>query len=500
MWTCFLKRRSWVDAAVVLVICGLAAAQAFALILVGGSDPMTDPGWPFGVLKLANLPSRVSWWEGPPFGGGEYHLEYTCKGTDEFNEALQMFAAIQIPKLTRTVMSTTGEILAESQARLPLLVVHEGQGPQQRFSGTGNAGEKAGPIVWTTTVWVPANWYQLFNHPKSHWESSHPNFRQPVPVPQIDVYVGKGSSIDWDKVKVPQNVRVIDKRGKTASSQPAHGGVIRGEIYDMTSHRSIEDAEVVLEPVGDKSGSARALKAGGDEQGRFQVKDIPAGTFKVLISAGDRYAARQAGTYRNEGGTDYEAVVFLSPKAAITGTVKDADGKPIRGVKVTVSEVLGIDGLGYPLASEVSDSTDEDGLFELSGLPKGFVTIRCSAESMYQKASFELYDVPSDGITIVMTGTGTVRGKVIFKSGPPKGEIHVNIDPAGGSRVGSWGGSARCNPDGSFEFKGVPPGDYELSTTPSFLRKDDSGVEKITVKAGETVEVKLNHQEKSPRR
>ena len=62
-----------VHVVIALGVCGLTALQAFALILVGGSDPMTDPGWPFGVLKVANLPSRVSWWEGPPFGGGQSH-------------------------------------------------------------------------------------------------------------------------------------------------------------------------------------------------------------------------------------------------------------------------------------------------------------------------------------------------------------------------------------------------------------------------------------------
>ena len=66
------------------------------------------------------------------------------------------------------------------------------------------------PINWTFTIWSPGSWYHLFNHPKGFWDADHPNFRQPVPVPAIDVYVGKDSPIEWAKVKVPQNVRVVD--------------------------------------------------------------------------------------------------------------------------------------------------------------------------------------------------------------------------------------------------------------------------------------------------
>ncbi len=486
-----------VHLAVVLGVCGLVVAQASGLIVGGGGGPMTDPGWPSGVLQLANLPSRVSWWEGPPFGGGEYHFQYTCKGADEFNEALKLLAAIQIPKMTRTNLSTTGDTLVESQDRLAVLVVHEGPSPQQQFGQP--ADKKSSPITWTFTIWSPGSWYHLFNHPKSFWNADHANFRQPVPVPAIDVYVGKDSPIEWAKVKVPQNVRVVDKRGKTSAGQTAQGGVFHGNVYDIMTHKPIDDVEIILEPLGKESGASDKRKGLTDQQGRFRIDKIPAGTFKVLAVEGANYVSRQAGTCRNEGGTEMEAVVFLSPKAAITGTVVDVDGKPIRGVKISASQVLGIDGLGYSLQSEVSDTTDEDGLFELTGLPKGCVNLRCSAESMYQKASFELYDVPSDAITITMTHTGTVRGKVSFGSRPPKEGVHVHICPVGGQRRGTWGGGAKCEPGGSFEFKGVPPGEYWVSTNPAILHGDETGAEKVTVKAGETAEVKLNHEERSGR-
>ena len=55
----------------------MLASPVEALILTGtGNQPVHDPGWPVGAVEVANLPSRIGWWEGPPFGGGEWHFEY----------------------------------------------------------------------------------------------------------------------------------------------------------------------------------------------------------------------------------------------------------------------------------------------------------------------------------------------------------------------------------------------------------------------------------------
>ena len=49
----------------------LLSSTAFALITGGlGNDPVRDAGWPLGAVDVANLKTRVGWWEGPPFGGG----------------------------------------------------------------------------------------------------------------------------------------------------------------------------------------------------------------------------------------------------------------------------------------------------------------------------------------------------------------------------------------------------------------------------------------------
>src|ERR1700731_348167 len=62
-----------------LAITLIVSPQAFALITGGeGNSPIADPGWPKGAAAIFNTKSRIAWWEGPPFGGGQWHAE--CRG------------------------------------------------------------------------------------------------------------------------------------------------------------------------------------------------------------------------------------------------------------------------------------------------------------------------------------------------------------------------------------------------------------------------------------
>src|SRR3954470_1650597 len=63
----------------IAVFTALPSPESFALIMGGeGNKPINDPGWPAGAAALFNHPGRVAWWEGPPFGGGQWHAE--CRG------------------------------------------------------------------------------------------------------------------------------------------------------------------------------------------------------------------------------------------------------------------------------------------------------------------------------------------------------------------------------------------------------------------------------------
>jgi hypothetical protein len=43
----------------------------------------------------------------------------------------------------------------------------------------------------------------------------------------------------------------------------------------------------------------------------------------------------------------------------------------------------------------------------------------------------------------------------------------VEIEPEGGSKVGSWGGSGQVDPEGVIKFTQIPPGKYVVSGKPN---------------------------------
>src|SRR5260221_13875720 len=87
--TCLILLLSTAMAAIV-------APKAFALIMGGeGNTPLRDPGWPKGAAAIFNTPSRIAYWEGPPFGGGEWHAE--CRGDAKaLNTILADFAKLEV--------------------------------------------------------------------------------------------------------------------------------------------------------------------------------------------------------------------------------------------------------------------------------------------------------------------------------------------------------------------------------------------------------------------
>lgn len=468
---------------IVLCIVLMLPAAGFALITgTHGNRPVRDRGWPAGTLDLANLESRLGYWEGPPFGGGEYHFLYRCKDTSEFNEALKTFAAIEAKKLE--------------------LVVHNG--PEYSFWLKANKEELSkedNRVDWTLTVWIPERWKSLYNSPRSYMLGSElPRFKKPVAAPRIDVYIG-GGSVVWEKVKIPKNVVLIDKRPGSVSPEFAGSGLVRGKVFDMATGEPISGAQVVLAS-HEGGGKWTEIKHGKtNERGSCQIAKIPAGYYEVRVLA-NGYAPRKQGSYHNKRPEYLNFEIGLARPQCVKGVVVDQDGNPIEGVKVSATNVLGPDGYGYPSVGDRTSTTDAQGRFEICLLPKGLMTVRCRCEGLHLKSSiFEQYKIPSDQIKLVMTGTGTVWGKVVDKDGNrPAGGIILELEPEGGNKPGSWGGSWNLSPDGSFKMTGIPPGKYIISTRPnpgSSNYEPNSG--KVTIKGGMTYEIEILHEDQRDR-
>jgi len=278
------------------------------------------------------------------------------------------------------------------------------------------------------------------------------------------------------------------------------GGAIRGGVFDIATHQVIADANVILVKRTEPRSWNESARTKTDPNGLFEIRNIPHGYYKLHIHA-NGYADRDVGVFNNLNEYTYDEFdTLLAKTASCKGIVQDEKGNAISGVTVIAKEMLGINGLGYKCPSDPSATTDEKGRFELHSLPEGVTHIRCQAPSLHQETSFfdmykvsaQPWDVPED-IEIVMTGTGLVRGKVIGTDGnAPKREFIAEIEPKGGNKLGSWGGSMKCNKDGSFEFKGVPPGEYSIFAKPNPMREGEASPPKlVTITVGKTVELEI---------
>ncbi len=459
----------------------LTPLTASALILTGrGNDPVRDPGWPDGALEVANLESRVGWWEGPPFGGGEWQFLYRGD-TETFNQALGKFAAIRGPLLD--------------------LVIHDG--PQETTFLKAEKDSSADTRVdWTFTVWVPANWHHLYNNPKSVFGADRPQFRQPVDPPRLDVYIG-GGQVDWAKVKVPDNVRVRDERASVAEVVPVGGAVVRVDAYDMATGKPAKEARVIIARI-DSYGALKAYmkvaEAVCGAAGHAEITKIPAGTYRVIVEV-DGYATRMLDNERFGERTFKKFRVELARFATIRGTVMDSNGKPVEGVKVSASTVMALDGRGYAMPETPVGVTDNKGIFVLTNLPNGFTQFHIYEEGYYFGDLFTIHDVPGTNVVLRLTSAGglqiTVRDKDGQRMSRFEGKpINVSVEPVEGSKVGSWGGGGTVKDDGTIEFKNMPPGQYRLTSRPNPANSNRKYTSEqiVTVKPGDPVVVKMIYE------
>jgi hypothetical protein len=167
-------------------------------------------------------------------------------------------------------------------------------------------------------------------------------------------------------------------------------------------------------------------------------------------------------------------------------------------VKVRADGVTSIDGRGYEPAARAETTTDAKGKFTLSGLPKGNARLFAHAKNFAHVDPLAVQTLPSE-VTLRMTPTGDVRGKVLTPAGDPvagpPGSVSISLTPEGGDAIGKWSGSMNVNPDGTYVFEGVPPGKYVLSTNPLLGRGGkDPNARLVEVKGGQTAQVDVTHR------
>jgi hypothetical protein len=239
-----------------------------------------------------------------------------------------------------------------------------------------------------------------------------------------------------------------------------------------------------------------------DADGRFELRDLPAGRYTVSASkAGfvtQRYGQRRpfdtVTPLEVADGQKLDGANFaLLRGGAITGRLQDDLGDPVANVRVTVQRRQIVDGVKRLVGVGVNDETDDTGAFRLYGLAPGeyYVSAVARANQFEQSgdnAGFAPTFYPGTGnvneAQRVAVGAGEevsvgfsllpvrlvrVSGTVISQGGTAGGGGVVQLVSAVESGEGPLTTLAGgIQNDGSFTLINVPPGSYVLNARSGF--------------------------------
>jgi hypothetical protein len=283
--------------------------------------------------------------------------------------------------------------------------------------------------------------------------------------------------------------------GRGRGQQVQGTASIRGLVTSTDSNSPVRRAQVRA-----TSPDTRSARLGTtDADGRFELKDLPAGRWTITATKGgfvtqqfgQRHPFESVEPIELADGQRFTAHFMLSRGSVITGRVSDEFGDPITGARVQVLRSQVQQGRRRLMPIANGAQTDDTGSFRLFGLAPGEYYVAASlqaapADSSDNPVSYAPTYFPGtgnvadaqriavtlgteqSGINFVLQPVRAVRvsGSVVDSTGAPAQAI-LNLTPAGFGDEGGlqMGSPSRVFPDGTFTILNVVPGDYVLSAT-----------------------------------
>lgn len=297
-------------------------------------------------------------------------------------------------------------------------------------------------------------------------------------------------------------------RASRPGEDPQKGtSVIRGAVVAGDTGNPLRRAMVNVY-------AADGLRAGGvtstDAQGRFEVRELPAGRYYVTAnkagyvgwSFGQRRAEQPGTPLQLLDGQIAEKVILALPRGGvITGHVTDEFGDPIAGAQVGVMRPRFMNGTRRLMPAGPGAQTDDRGEFRIYGLGPGeyVVTAGSRSNGMFGdpnrsvSSNIEGYvqtfypgtanaaeaqrvvvraaqETTGVSFALVASRLVKVRGRIVSASGEISGRHFIQTLPAERGGLGRMmmmgGGGGMARPDGTFEISGVAPGAYDLIVRP----------------------------------
>jgi hypothetical protein len=284
---------------------------------------------------------------------------------------------------------------------------------------------------------------------------------------------------------------------------PRGTSIMRGQIVSADNGTPIRRAQVRINAPEVREGRVATT----DQQGRFEIKELPAGRYTMTASKAG-FVSLQYGQRRpSESGTPIELgdaqtmdkIAIALPRGSVLGgRITDEFGEPVANASVMAFRYGFAGGARrmQPAGQNSRDTTDDQGQFRLFGLPPGdyyvSATLRGTGapevtDPMGEPSGYASTYFPgtpnaaeatritlgvaqeNTGVSFGLIATRLVRvtGQVLMSDGAPATNGQVMAMPANAAgRVGlamqQGGAGNRIDQTGAFRLSNVAPGRYQI--------------------------------------
>ena len=281
---------------------------------------------------------------------------------------------------------------------------------------------------------------------------------------------------------------------RDAQERPAGTAVIRGRVVTADTGTPVRRAQV--RAVAANSRDNRLVTT--DEQGNFELRDLPGGRWAVTaskagfvtMSFGQRRPFEAGRPIEIADAEVMERVNLVLPRgAAINGRLLDEFGDPVARARVQALRYQLVQGTRRLTPIGVTAQSDDRGAFRLYGLMPGEYYVSALlravrvddpddatsyAPTYYpgtggvtqaQPVTLAVAAEASISFALMPVRTARVSGRVLSSTGGPlsNGRVMLMAADSTGLPPAAFGSGGRVGADGTFTLSNVAPGSYTLT-------------------------------------